>query len=147
MVEFAVILPVLLIIVFGIIEFSILLYDKAVITNASREGARFASTYYVDPADHEDKCRPTTQIRALIKNYISNHLISFGADTNATIPEPPRGSVKDVPGVYVWTVTVNYQYRFLVLPDLVTSITGPVNLSAVTVMKDENQRYDTCPPP
>ncbi len=39
-VEFALVLPLLLVLVFGIIEFSIFLYDKAVITNASREGAQ-----------------------------------------------------------------------------------------------------------
>jgi Flp pilus assembly protein TadG len=39
-VEFAIILPLLLVLLFGIIEFGIILYDKAVITNASREGAR-----------------------------------------------------------------------------------------------------------
>ena len=38
-VEFAVVLP-LLVLPFGIIEFSLALYDKAMITNASREGAR-----------------------------------------------------------------------------------------------------------
>jgi Flp pilus assembly protein TadG len=39
-VEFAFVLPLLLVILFGIIEFSFLLYDKAMLTNASREGAR-----------------------------------------------------------------------------------------------------------
>ena len=40
-VEFALILPVLLVLVFGIINYGILLYDQAVITNAAREGARW----------------------------------------------------------------------------------------------------------
>jgi Flp pilus assembly protein TadG len=40
LVEFAIVLPLLLLLVFGIIEFGFLLYDQAVITNASREGAR-----------------------------------------------------------------------------------------------------------
>jgi Flp pilus assembly protein TadG len=39
-VEFALILFPLVLLVFGTIEFSTLLYDKAMITNASREGAR-----------------------------------------------------------------------------------------------------------
>src|ERR1700758_4127008 len=39
-VEFAIVLPVLLLIIFAIVELGIALYDKAVITNASREGAR-----------------------------------------------------------------------------------------------------------
>ena len=39
-VEFAIVLPLLLMLLFGIIEFSVILYDKAMITNASREGTR-----------------------------------------------------------------------------------------------------------
>ena len=39
-VEFALILPILICVLFGIVEFGLLMYDKAVITNASREGAR-----------------------------------------------------------------------------------------------------------
>ena len=42
-VEFALVLPVLLLILFGIINFGTLMYDQAVITNAAREGARWAS--------------------------------------------------------------------------------------------------------
>ena len=35
LVEFTLVVPLLLMILFGIIEFSVLLYDKAVVTNAS----------------------------------------------------------------------------------------------------------------
>ena len=47
--EFAIILPVLLLLTCGIIEFSVALYDKAMITNASREGARAGIVYAFDP--------------------------------------------------------------------------------------------------
>ena len=46
--EFAIIAPLLFIILFGIIEFGILIYNKAMITNASREGAR-AGIVFSDP--------------------------------------------------------------------------------------------------
>ena len=39
-VEFAVVLFPLVLLVFGIIDFGFLLYNKAMLTNASREGAR-----------------------------------------------------------------------------------------------------------
>jgi Flp pilus assembly protein TadG len=38
-VEFAIILPLLIALLFGIVEFGLLLYNKQIITNASREGA------------------------------------------------------------------------------------------------------------
>ena len=39
-IEFAIVFPLLVLLLFGIIEFSLILYDKVMITNASREGAR-----------------------------------------------------------------------------------------------------------
>ncbi|HLT00965.1 MAG TPA: TadE/TadG family type IV pilus assembly protein, partial [Geminicoccaceae bacterium] len=39
-VEFALVVPFLLVVLFGIIDFGFMLYDKAVLTNAAREGAR-----------------------------------------------------------------------------------------------------------
>jgi len=44
-VEFALILPFLLLILFAIINFGVLLYNQSVITNAAREGARWASLH------------------------------------------------------------------------------------------------------
>jgi len=43
MIEFAIILPLLLLFIFGIIEFSLALFNQQVITNAAREGARRGS--------------------------------------------------------------------------------------------------------
>ena len=59
----------------GIIEFSVLLYDKAMITNASREGAR-AGCLFDSPANVSD----------VVNHYLQNNLISLGAGgSNATI--------------------------------------------------------------
>jgi Flp pilus assembly protein TadG len=40
MLEFALVLPILLLLVFGIIDFGIIFFDNLVITQAAREGAR-----------------------------------------------------------------------------------------------------------
>lgn len=42
-VEFALLVPIFLVIVFGIVDFGLMFYSKTVITNAAREGARRAS--------------------------------------------------------------------------------------------------------
>ena len=44
-VEFALILPLLLLLVFGAVNFGALMYDQSVITNAAREWARWASVH------------------------------------------------------------------------------------------------------
>lgn len=47
-VEFALVLPLLLLLLFGIVEMGFLLYDKAVITNASRAAVRQAVAFGED---------------------------------------------------------------------------------------------------
>jgi len=124
-VEFAIILPVLVMLLFGIIEFGIILYDKAMITNASREGAR-AGIVYSYP-----NIIPDSYIIKVVKDYCGSHLITFGEDSidDGDIPITRAGGNL--------TVTVTYQYDFLVLPNFVTGIVGNMNLSAQTTMRME----------
>ena len=55
--EFAIVLPVLLLIVFGIIEFSLAFRTFQVVTNSAREGARVAVVPSTTTADVEDAVR------------------------------------------------------------------------------------------
>lgn len=141
MAEFAIILLPLIILLFAIVEFGLIMYDKAVITNASREGARLASLYYPDPSDPARRI-PDAEVETAVMNYAATNLITFGGDTlEASDIEVQRE--QDANGRWVARVTVNYQYGFMILPNLLIRVTGPVYLSAVTVMRDENQ---TAPP-
>ena len=45
-VEFAIIVPVFLLLTFGIVDFGHAWYMKQIITNASREGARYGARYW-----------------------------------------------------------------------------------------------------
>lgn len=135
MVEFAVILPALMILVFGMIEFSILLYDKAVITNASREGARFAAAY----VNTTLVSKTEADIDQRVLDYASKYLITFGTDTLVANDITVKRYKNSVNGEWVREITVEYQYDFLVFPKLVTSITGPIKLSGITIMRDEDQ--------
>jgi hypothetical protein len=53
-VEFALVVPVLLIVVFGIIDFGRMLNAQLQVTEAAREGARAASTIMGDEVDRSD---------------------------------------------------------------------------------------------
>ena len=130
-VEFAIVLPLLFLILMGIIEFSLVLYDKAILTNASREGAR-AGIVSQSPKVTD------AQIRTIVKNYCQSFLITFGSDTlqDADILVSP--AMRDgLPFGSDLTVTLNYRYDFLVLPSFMTTAMGPINLVAQTVMKLE----------
>jgi Flp pilus assembly protein TadG len=127
-IEFAIVMSILFMLLFGIIEFSLLLYDKAVITNASREGAR-AGIVYAFPDRVSD-----TAIADVVDNYCSDYLVTFGGPATPLTSVPPHGTTAGSP----LSVTVSYRYNFLVLPNFVSGITGGgIDLSATTVMRME----------
>ena len=134
-VEFAIILPILIILVFGIIEFSVILFDKAMITNASREGARAGIVYRYDPVNEVEDPLDTTEIQNVVNNYCQNHLISFGGPGNLQVNVAWENQpVTNDPEL---RVTATYKYNFLVLPNFITTLTGDIDLAATTVMRME----------
>lgn len=124
-VEFALVLPVLILLLFGTIEFGLLLYNNQILTNASREGAR-AGIVLSDPRTSRET------ITSIVRRYCGGRLITFGADNEpgVDVPDDPLGlSFGDD-----LTVTVTYNYAFLFLSILEFD---PITLEAKTVMKME----------
>lgn len=133
MVEFAIILPVFIILIFGIIEFSILLYNKGIITHAAREGARLGVVYDFGLDPEVNNRKSETEIRDKVDEYIANNLISFSNSTPNTevitdICPNQTASEQEL------IVRVEYPYSFLVLPNFVTQLAGGVNLQSEAVM-------------
>jgi Flp pilus assembly protein TadG len=125
-VEFALVLPLLVLLSFGIIEFSMALYDKAMITNASREGARAGIAFKVPPVSDEE-------IVSVVNTYLGNSLITFGGPAAAATTVMRNGFN---PGDEL-TVSVDYTYTFFLIPNFITDLTGGVRLMAATVMRME----------
>jgi Flp pilus assembly protein TadG len=121
LVEFAVIALLLFSLLFAIIEFGIYLYNRQVITNASREGARagIVSKYPVRVTEDH--------IRQEVNRYCQNNLITFGhandplTETNAKEKADFGDELK---------VVVTFKYGFLFLP-------VPSEMIAETVMRYE----------
>lgn len=128
-VEFALVLPILLVILFGIIEFGLIMYDKAVLTNASREAAR-AGIVLRNP-------KPTdAAIQAVAGSYCSG-LVTFGTAGPPTVTVTQPGTSGSI-----LTVTVTYDYGTLVIGKLIQLASGgvfadPVRLSATASMINE----------
>ena len=140
-VEMAIVLPLLIIIVFGIIEFGFIIYDKAMITNASREGARAGIVFRVDDTGPilPNDAAVQSLIESRIQSYLSTYLISLGSA--APIPSFANGGITTslvggTPGGEL-TVTVNYDYSFLVLNPGFLKSAPTINLSSTTVMRLE----------
>jgi Flp pilus assembly protein TadG len=145
-VEFAIVLPLLLIFIFGIIEFGILLYDKAIVTNASREGARTAILYHAPAGTSE--CMPATDVETVAENYCATHLINFSDATALSVTVSPI--TVGAAGMTYRTVTVSYGYSFLVFPTILATffsagtIPDPIPLNAATTMRMEDQGLTSC---
>jgi len=139
LIEFAIIAPLLFVVLSGIIEFGILLYDKAMITNASREGARAGIVF--DTAlrndDHTvNAAAVITKVSNVITGYCSDNLISFQAGDNITVAVSVGGEAGQP-----LSVTVDYPFHFLVFSNVIALIGGGtedlLNLRAETVMRLE----------
>ncbi|KVA04342.1 pilus assembly protein TadE [Burkholderia latens] len=122
--EFALMLPFLLMVLIGIIDVSLLLCDKAVITNASREAARAGVVLRVPMLT-------TTQIANVALGYTQNNLVSGGAATAPTVTVTQANGTTSGSAL---TVTVTYTYSGMVLGTALSALTGPVTISASSVM-------------
>jgi hypothetical protein len=132
-VEFALILPLLICLLFGIIEFGLLMYNKAVITNASREGARAGIVFSPRPDE--------PAIKKVVGDYADAHVVTF--DPNKPKPSTSLGTYGscDAFGDEL-EVNVSYPYQFLVFSRVVSllgsgTMPGNVTLTSRTVMRCE----------
>jgi Flp pilus assembly protein TadG len=130
-VEFALILIPLMLILFGIVEFSVLFYNQAMLTNASREGARVGIRYEWGSAG-EGEWPPESDVTSVVNTYVGGRLISFGPATVGTTVTDNNTMRHGAPR----TVTVTYPYSFLILPNFVSGI-ADFNLTAQTIMRLE----------
>lgn len=144
-VEFALVSPLLLLILFGTIEFGIMMYDQAIITNAAREGARWGAVQSVS-LSHPIACSdpgvstiqggsPATCSGAgsgnaclVASNYGTNALITFGTPTSSN----PSVAVSCGSGGTI-NVTVTYAYQGLGL-GILSALQGTEQLTSTAVM-------------
>jgi Flp pilus assembly protein TadG len=132
-VEFAIILLVLLLVVFGIIEWGLYMYNRQVITNAVREGARHGVLMRPIPRDVQAE---NDAICNRVVDKGSSYLVTFGADEltcDENVTDGDYGDIKIVrdPNVLVFgtdlTVSVEYEYDFLFLR------LHPINIDSIDI--------------
>lgn len=138
-VEFALVLPFFLVLLLLSIDFGFLTYNKAVITNASREAARVGTVLTGTPWT-------TSSVAAVACNYAKNSLITTSSGTHTATcggsADPiitvanPNGNVPPKFGDPV-RVTVNYTYRGLLTSFMGTTLESPWSLTATSTMNHE----------
>jgi len=97
-VEFALVLPILIIILLGIIEFGWFLNAKITITSAAREGARV----YAIHGDKDD-------VQTRVKNAVANTLSS--TTVQQVTGSPALSALKELSGIKMAEVTVTGNVR------------------------------------
>lgn len=144
-VEFAIVLPLLVVFVFGIVEFGLIFYNKAMLTNASREAARAGIVYRdsgvpqpeIENAGKEYLCHPDYW-DDVAGNCTKWMLVTFGSavpDVNLLSPEcDSHGSQLEVEATFL--------YDFLLIPDFLAAffsgnMPGTVDITTTTRMRCE----------
>lgn len=122
--ELALLLPVLLLMVLGTIEFGMIMFSRELITNASREGAR-AGIVLVSP-------KPTS---ATITTIAMNYLTGTGINpANVTVTVAGAGGAN--PNTLTVTAVYRYPWLFPYIPTLL-GLPRPLPLQGQAIMRHE----------
>ncbi len=126
-VEFALLLPILIGLLVGMVEMGLALYDKAVLTHASREGAR-AGIVLRSPKLSEG------EIRSIVQQQTDASLIGLMPGPRAQV-----SVLQSSPAAFPNTlqVSVSYTFRGLALGPIMQALGSPWVIQATTVMVHE----------
>jgi Flp pilus assembly protein TadG len=132
LIEFALVLPLLLLVVLGIVDFGFLFQRLEVVTNAAREGARIAILPGYLTAD----------VNARVNNYMSTGGLAVTPGTNPTInvANVPLTTSPGAPPLNTKRVTVTYTNSYLFLGGIASWFGGSfssVPLTGVATMRVE----------
>lgn len=126
MLEMVIVLPLLLLLLFALVEFGILFGRWIMVNNAAREGARHAVLFRpeCDPAQVED------EVAAVVQNYASALGVSLPA-SGVTVAGQCSGA-----GL-TSTVNVTLPFTFRVVSALAGGLSPTIDLTGVSVMRNE----------
>ena len=137
LVEFAMVLPLLVILIFGIIDFGMGLRSYISLTNATREGARFAAVGNLAGAYPAD-CDGATNTTVIGRVCVAIEGLDLSALNDVSVTYPDG----QAPGNSI-VVSAQYTYTFITpLGDIVSFISGgsfddTLTLNTSTDMRQE----------
>lgn len=131
LVEFALVLPMLLLVVLGIGEFGFIFQRYEVVTNAAREGARMAVLPGYTTAD----------VDARVRVYVTQGKVPTTAtNPNVAVTDVTIPVGAGLPPINAKRVTVTYTHSYTLLPKIATwfgATYTTVPLKAVAEMRKE----------
>lgn len=133
-VEFAILLPLLLLIIFGGVEYGLVMFNQQVLTNASREAARAGIVVGADAIDD-----PVVQ--QIARDYCQDFLVTFENSVTLPVITIARDADDSKEFGHPLIVTVQYSYQFLLMPNL-SSLFGESSASALALEARTTMRYE-----
>ncbi len=134
LVEFALVVPILLVIFAAIVDFGLMMQRREVLTNAAREGARIAVLPGYDAAD----------VTARVNAYLDNGLTA-GASANATTAVTNTTLAGVAPAVQMRQVEVAFTSQYTILGPLMGLIGGS-DFGSVTLRARSTMRLEVPSP-
>ena len=134
LVEFALVVPILLVIFAAIVDFGLMMQRREVVTNAAREGARIAVLPGYDTAD----------VQARVNEYLNNG-IQAGTSANATTTVTNTTLAGVAPVVSMRQVDVALTTRYSILGPAMQLIGGS-DFGAITVRARSSMRLEVPSP-
>lgn len=121
--EFVILFPFVIMILVGVLDFSLMMYDKAALVTAARTAARAGIVV-----------GSTVDVATVAKNTANSLLVSGRASTGASATPTNQ---TDEWGNKQLVVTMSYTYNGLLIGSAFSALTGPVTLNATAVMNYE----------
>ena len=146
--EFALIVPLLVVLLFGIIQFGFLMGGQVGLTNAAREAARYAATYQVTSFS----ARAATVRTDLVNNILPRAVFGYepgqlvGTNTTVAYCAYANGDNTSLNPSYSLRVLVTIQYRHPIFVPIISNIVDlidGVRDNALTATVSEGMRMET----
>jgi Flp pilus assembly protein TadG len=135
LIEFAIVTPLLLLLVFGITDFGLMFQRYEVLTNAAREGARVAALPGYASAD----------VQARVDQYLTGSGVTPVTTTYLT----PAAVNVGTACITLTGATVTYNFSFIALGGIIKLFPGGSGFTTKTLTATALMRYEgpagTCP--
>jgi Flp pilus assembly protein TadG len=127
LIEFALVLPVLLVLLAAILDFGFLFKNWEVVTNAAREGARMAAL--------------PGWVESDVETRVNNYLTAGGLQGTAVTSVDPVTVAVGTGSINGIKVTVEYPHSYMILGPIVALLpggsVGDITLKAAATMRTE----------
>ena len=148
LVEFALVFPLIVLLLLGIFDLGRAVYAYSTIANAARQGARVAAVNQLAPPDTNTLCEEDQPVEDPANPHWStracaaNSAVSLGIPTTAVTvsysspldPSPPHNALLSCsPALDVGCIaTVSVTYTWSAITPVIGNILGPINMSATS---------------